>query len=53
MITFFIFSTQKVLMGSIPTSMTVGQCITLPIDVSQAGEALLESDVTGPEGELA
>lgn len=30
--------------------MTVGQCITLPIDVSQAGEALLESDVTGPEG---
>ncbi|XP_035712922.1 filamin-A isoform X3 [Folsomia candida] len=45
-----VYDPQKVLMGSIPTSMTVGQCITLPIDVSQAGEALLESDVTGPEG---
>lgn len=45
-----VYDPQKVLIGSIPTALTVGQSIILPVDVTQAGDALLESDVTGPEG---
>jgi filamin len=66
-----VYDPQKILVGSIPTTMTVGQCITLPsmnfkmfeskcnnnflnfiflVDTSKSGNALLESEVTGPEG---